>query len=207
MKKTSILFGLLILLVLLSGCGLFDTKVTFTIGVVNSNVIYTYFPDYTYKTVSVTIDDTTLYPGDYEEVECVIPYSDINKQITIVYNKTSNDTQETTQNTTTYNLYDDDGEYVCVLGLHGRQFGSLTEMNKYLSDGGFPAFGGGGGGSSDPVCGTSYAGPDSDPQRDSFCQAAYAYRCLSGFSLNSTEVQTQCQLYAAMGGTNCPYCK
>ncbi|WP_127121638.1 hypothetical protein [Chryseotalea sanaruensis] len=69
---------------------------------------------------------------------------------------------------------------------------------------------GGNGGGGSAVCSGSYRSPVSDVQLDSFCGTAYAYRCLSGLPLNSTEVQSVCSIYNSLkepGTPNCPYCQ
>lgn len=63
--------------------------------------------------------------------------------------------------------------------------------------------------SSVSYCTDTYQGPTSDIQRDSFCQAAYAYLCMDGFAPDSEEVTSQCDIYnsTSWGYTgNCPYC-
>ncbi|NBW37132.1 MAG: hypothetical protein EBR30_19340 [Cytophagia bacterium] len=47
-------------------------------------------------------------------------------------------------------------------------------------------------GSGNAVCTGSYRSPVNDVQLDSFCGAAYAYRCLDGLALSSTQVQSVC---------------
>lgn len=62
------------------------------------------------------------------------------------------------------------------------------------------------------VCGSgNYNGPTGSPQRDSFCQAAFAYICKSGLSKDSPQVKSICQQYNTMNQLsnpkqNCPYC-
>ena len=63
--------------------------------------------------------------------------------------------------------------------------------------------------SSPSYCTSSYEGPTSDIQRDSYCQAAYTYLCVGGYSATSTEVTSQCDIYnsASWGYTgDCQYC-
>lgn len=57
-------------------------------------------------------------------------------------------------------------------------------------------------------CTDSYEGPSSDPQSDSFCEAAYTYLCVGGYSEDSEEVQGNCDIYKEMVGSSssCPYC-
>jgi hypothetical protein len=58
-------------------------------------------------------------------------------------------------------------------------------------------------------CGnTPYTGPTGDPQSDSFCKAAYNYKC----SGDTQKVQANCAIYRQMqadnpGMPNCPYCQ
>lgn len=68
----------------------------------------------------------------------------------------------------------------------------------------------GGSGSGSAVCSGSYRSPVSDVQLDSFCAAAYAYRCLDGLALSSQQVQSVCSIYNSIrepGTPDCPYCK
>lgn len=70
--------------------------------------------------------------------------------------------------------------------------------------------GSGGGSNGTGLCDGSYNGPEGDIQLDSFCQYAYAKRCLEGKSLNDVEVQGACQTYNSIrepGVPDCPYCK
>ncbi|MCZ8216896.1 MAG: hypothetical protein O9262_11685 [Cyclobacteriaceae bacterium] len=67
-----------------------------------------------------------------------------------------------------------------------------------------------GNGSGNAVCTGSYRSPVNDVQLDSFCGAAYAYRCLDGLALSSTQVQSVCSIYNSLrepGTPDCPYCK
>lgn len=68
----------------------------------------------------------------------------------------------------------------------------------------------GGSGSGNAVCSGSYRSPVNDAQLDSFCGAAYAYRCLDGLALSSQQVQSVCSIYNSIkepGTPNCPYCQ
>lgn len=70
--------------------------------------------------------------------------------------------------------------------------------------------GGSGSGGGSTVCSGSYRSPVSDVQLDSFCGAAYAYRCLDGYALSSQQVQSVCSIYNSLrepGTPDCPYCK
>lgn len=72
--------------------------------------------------------------------------------------------------------------------------------------------GSGSGGSTVSYCTTTYQGPSGAPQRDGFCQAAWAYLCKNGLSPDSKEVKEYCRLYAQMNQittpmVNCPYCR
>ncbi|MES2639381.1 MAG: hypothetical protein V4850_07845 [Myxococcota bacterium] len=56
-------------------------------------------------------------------------------------------------------------------------------------------------------CGAGYAGPEYDVQSDSFCKAAYNYRC----SGSDDEADANCAIYNQMEADNpgmpsCPYC-
>jgi hypothetical protein len=65
------------------------------------------------------------------------------------------------------------------------------------------------GGNGSGSCGT-YTGPSGDPQLDSFCQAAYAYRCLDGLPVTSQQVRAVCDIYNDIkepNVPNCPYCQ
>jgi hypothetical protein len=79
-----------------------------------------------------------------------------------------------------------------------------------------PNAGSGGGGNNTSTgpsyCTSTYQGPKGEPQRDSFCEAAWLYLCKNGFSPNSQEVKTYCDLYRQQNDIstpkeNCPYCK
>ena len=57
-------------------------------------------------------------------------------------------------------------------------------------------------------CGAGYTGPKGDPQADSFCMAAYSYRCNG----QDAQADANCKIYKQLqadnpGMANCPYCK
>lgn len=60
-------------------------------------------------------------------------------------------------------------------------------------------------------CTSSYEGPSAniDIQLNVFCQAAYAYLCIDGYSASSQQVQGNCATYNQLneGSTPCPYCQ
>jgi hypothetical protein len=65
------------------------------------------------------------------------------------------------------------------------------------------------GGSGSGVCAGEYKAVG-DAQLDSYCGAAYAYRCKDGKPLNDPQVQAVCKTYNDMkepGVEDCPYCK
>ncbi|MFC2090791.1 hypothetical protein ACFLT1_08440 [Bacteroidota bacterium] len=55
-----------------------------------------------------------------------------------------------------------------------------------------------------------YDGPTGDIQKDAFCQYVYLIWChtdLGGTGANLDEIETNCETYVALSGTNdCPYC-
>lgn len=59
-------------------------------------------------------------------------------------------------------------------------------------------------------CTSSYQGPNAnvDIQLNAFCQAAYAYLCLDGYSPTSQQVSYNCINYNQLneGTIACPYC-
>jgi hypothetical protein len=62
--------------------------------------------------------------------------------------------------------------------------------------------------SSSGVCSGGYVSVG-DAQLDAYCGAAYSYRCQSGKSVSSPEVQAVCQYYNDIkepGVPSCPYC-
>lgn len=208
MKKYFFITVLLCTLIF-GGCSLFNTPITFKIGVVEESVIYALDPSQSYQTTSFELAGQTVYPGNFESIDCEYTYSETSKMVVINYNVYDSSGDFIRSNDMTNYLYPDEGDYVAVVGMMASQFGSLTEMNSFLSERGLSTFSEDGGTTdSSGVCGTTYEGPNIDPQRDSYCQYAYAYRCGYGYSLNSTEVQTYCNYYDAMndGGPICPYC-
>ncbi|RLD56209.1 MAG: hypothetical protein DRJ01_15555 [Bacteroidetes bacterium] len=59
-------------------------------------------------------------------------------------------------------------------------------------------------------CTDSYQGPGVGTQLNSYCESAYTYLCVGGYSASSDEVSVNCDYYDAMNDNNypdCPYCK
>ena len=95
-------------------------------------------------------------------------------------------------------------------GIGSYTFISPSGKN-YPGDYGY--FSGESGGSVSSYCTESYQNPGVGVQLSSYCEGAYTYLCIGGYSSDSEEVSSYCNLYNAMNAQDgnkfpaCPYCK
>jgi hypothetical protein len=101
------------------------------------------------------------------------------------------------------------------LGVHKTYLQEdFDNPTKYTSSGGSSSGSGGSGssstGGSSGTCSSGYKDPTKDGQLNSWCNAAYVYRCVQKKSLSSSEVKYVCDAYEKLkysGAPSCPHCQ